>query len=119
LNNTIFNNASGGIVLGTDDSDVTVDYITVQNNIVANNGGVGVQEQGANAGSTGTHNVYTNNLLDGNASDEISLQNWLAALLSVVLSPEFVDSTGTSSGNYHLTSASPAIGAANRAIIAA
>lgn len=113
LNNTIFKNASGGIVLGTDDSDVVVDHITVQNNIVANNGGVGVQEQGASASSTGTHNVYTNNLLYGNGSGEISLHNGLEALLSVVLSPDFVDATGTKTGNYHLAAASPAIGTAN------
>jgi hypothetical protein len=109
INNTIFNNASGGIVLGTDNTDVTVDYITVRNNIVVNNGGVGIQEQGASSSSTGIHNVYTNNLLDGNASGEISLQNGLEALSSILQVPMFVNETGTSTGNYHLQSASPAI----------
>lgn len=111
-NNTVFENASGGIVLGTDNSGTVVDHITVVNNIVANNGGVGIQEQGENASSTGTHNVYENNLLYGNTNSDLSLQNGLEALASVLLSPDFVNPTGTSTGNYHLSSASPAIGAA-------
>jgi hypothetical protein len=111
-NNTIFANASGGIVLGTDDANTTVDYITVNNNIVSNNGGVGIQEQGASASSTGIHNVYNNNLAYGNAGGEISLQNGLAAVATVLLGPNFVNWTGTSSGNYHLAAGSPAIGTA-------
>jgi hypothetical protein len=109
-NNTLFNNASGGIVLGTDDSFV-VDYITVSNNLVANNGGVGISEQGASSSSTGIHNIYTHNLDSGNGG-AFHLQNSLTASSTVTSAPAFVNSTGTSSGNYHLQSTSPAIGAA-------
>jgi len=111
VNNTLFNNASGGIVLGTD-NDFTVDYITVSNNIVANNGGEGIAEQGGSSSSTGIHNVYTNNLVYGNSGGALSLQNDLTALQTVASAPEFVDDTGTSSGDYHLQAGSLAIGAA-------
>jgi hypothetical protein len=107
-NNTIFNNASGGIVLGTDGSN-TVDYITVANNIVVNNGGVGISEQGASSSSTGIHNVYTDNLVDGNSGGAYALQNGLTAMGTVSRSPGFVDYTGSSTGNYQLLSTSPAI----------
>jgi hypothetical protein len=108
FNNTIFNNASGGIVLGTDGSN-TVDYITVANNIVVNNGGPGISEQGASSSSTGIHNVYEDNLVSGNSGGAISLQNGLIATGTVAKSAGFVDYTGTSTGNYHLLSTSPAI----------
>lgn len=111
FNNTIFNNASGGIVLGTDTSGVTVDYITVANNIVVNNGGEGVSEQGAADSSTGTHNIYKNNLVEGNSGGSFSLQNGLTATSTVAASPQFVNDTGNASGDYHLLSTSPAIGA--------
>ncbi len=110
FNNTIFANASGGIVLGTDTSGVTVNYITVANNILVDNGGMGVSEQGASNSSTGTNNVYENNLVEGNSGGSFSLQNGLTATLTVTAAPQFVDYTGTSSGNYHLLSTSPAIG---------
>ncbi len=112
VNNTLFNNASGGIVLGTDDSGVTVDYITVENNIVANNGGVGISEQGCCSTSTGIHNIYENNLVYGNSGGAFSLQNGLSATGTVDSSPDFVSDTGDKTGNYHLQSGSPAIGAA-------
>ncbi len=108
FNNTVFNNASGGIVLGTDGSN-TVDHITVANNIVVNNGGVGISEQGASSSSTGIHNVYENNLMSGNADGAYSLQNGLTAKATVSKSPGFVDYTGSSTGNYQLLSTSPAI----------
>lgn len=105
--NTIFNNASGGIVLGTDDS-FTVDYITVKNNLISNNGGDGISEQGGSTSSIGIHNLYTNNLVSGN-SGGISLWNGRTATATVTGDPQFVNYTGTSSGDYHLQSASPAI----------
>lgn len=109
-NNTIFNNASGGIVLGTDDN-FTVDYITVENNLIANNGGDGISEQGGSSSSVGIHNVYSNNLVSGN-SGGISLWNGRTASATVTGAPQFVNYTGTSSGNYHLQSTSPALGTA-------
>lgn len=110
FNNTVFNNASGGIVLGTDNS-FTVDYITVANNIVVNNNGPGISEQGASATSTGKHNVYENNLVDQNAGGSIQLQNGLTAKATLVSSPQFVNYTGTATGIYQLLESSPALNA--------
>ena len=112
VNNTIFNNASGGIVMGTDNSGFTVDYITVANNIVVNNGGSGISEQGASTSSNGIHDVFMNNLVEANADSSFSLMNGLSASLTIAQGPQFVDDTGSTSGNYHLQSSSPAIGAA-------
>jgi len=112
VNNTIFNNASGGIVLGTDD-DFTVDYIQVSNNVVVNNGGIGIQEQGQSWSSTGIHNVYSNNLVEGNSQGAYSLQNGLSYTSSVWINPAFVNYTGNSGGDYHLQWGSPAINAAS------
>ena len=109
-NNTIFNNASGGIVLGTDDN-FTVDYITVTNNLIANNKGEGISEQGGASSNIGIHNLYSNNLINGN-SGSISLSNGRTASATVDSPPQFVNYTGSSSGNYHLSSTSPAIDAA-------
>jgi len=109
VNNTLFSNASGGIVLGTDDANVTVDYVTVSNNIIYKNGGAGISEQGASARSTGKHNVYANNLVDQNASGDFSFQNGLTATSTVNASPQFINYTGNSAGSYGLLSTSPAI----------
>jgi len=110
VNNTVLNNASGGIVLGTDDP-FTVDHITVANNIVVGNKGAGVSEQGASSTSTGRHNVYKNNLVKDNSGRDFSLQNGLTATATISSSPQFIGFTGTSAGNYHLLSASPALSA--------
>lgn len=107
FNNTIFANASGGIVLGTDDSGVNVNNIVVANNIVMDNtNGPGISEQG----TTG-HNTFENNLLYGNSDGAFSLQNGDAATGTVTTNPQFVGYTGNSSGNYQLQSGSSAIGA--------
>jgi hypothetical protein len=110
-NNTVFDNASGGIVLGTDD-EFTVDYILVNNNVVVNNGGAGISEQGGTSSSIGMHNLYQHNLVDGNPDGGIALWNGRTAAATVDASPNFDDYTGTSSGNYRLASTSPAIDAA-------
>jgi hypothetical protein len=108
-NNTIFNNATGGIVLGTDDANFTVDYVTVSNNIVYNNAGWGISEQGASSSSTGIHNVYTNNLVYQNISGSYSLQNGLTPYNTINSNPQFIDYTGNESGDYQLQLSSPAI----------
>ncbi|MFP5208793.1 MAG: choice-of-anchor Q domain-containing protein, partial [Acidobacteriota bacterium] len=110
VNNTIFNNASGGIVLGTDNTGFTVDYITVSNNIIVNNGGPAISEQGR-PGCIGTHNITTHNLVEGSATQLISLVSGSLAEHTMDVSPQFVNDTGDASGNYHLQPASPAIGA--------
>jgi hypothetical protein len=110
-NNTIFNNAEGGIVLGTNDNHV-VDYVAVSNNIIANNKGPGVSEQGSYTSSTGTHNSYTHNLVYGNTGAAFELQNGLVATSTITSDPRFVNYTGSFSGDYHLQASSPAMGGA-------
>ncbi|PYU91727.1 MAG: hypothetical protein DMG25_13865, partial [Acidobacteria bacterium] len=108
VNNTIFNNATGGIVVGAGSgSGVTDDNTVVSNNIVFNNIGTdgGIVEEG----STGTHNTYTDNLVFGNTPVNISLQNGLTATGTVSANPLFVNFTGGTTGDYHLQSSSPAI----------
>ncbi|PYU92591.1 MAG: hypothetical protein DMG25_11805, partial [Acidobacteria bacterium] len=108
VNNTIFNNLTGGIVVGAGSgSGVTDDNTVVSNNIVYNNPGTdgGIVEEG----STGTHNTYTDNLVFGNTPVNISLQNGLTATGTVSANPLFVNFSGTTTGDYHLQSSSPAI----------
>jgi hypothetical protein len=103
--NTVFNNGSGGIIVGDGDSPggVVDDYTVVTNNIVAYNRNYGIIEYGA----TGTHNQYVNNLLYSNGTD-LKLQNGNTASGTIYANPMFVNYTGDSTGNYQLQSASPA-----------
>ncbi len=103
MNNTIFRNLTGGIVIG---NDVTIaDYCVVNNNIVYDNAR-GISEQG----NTGIHNVYENNLVYRNPNYDIRLQNGNEAMKTVRADPRFVDYTGDGHGDYHLQATSPAIG---------
>src|SRR5439155_352799 len=60
-------------------------------------------------GTTGTHNVYQDNLVFQNSSGDWSLQNGNTATGTVGANPQFVNYTGESTGDYHLQSSSPAI----------
>jgi Ca2+-binding RTX toxin-like protein len=109
VNNTVVNNTSGGITVGGGDFVNTSgpdDYDFVANNIVYGNHNYGIDEYGA----TGTHNVYTNNLVTNNGTNWV-LQNGLTASNTVTAAPNFVNYTGTSSGDYHLAAGSPGIDA--------
>jgi len=89
VNNTVFNNDSGGITVGGGDfihSTGPADYVKVENNIVYDNKNYGIDEYGA----TGTHNVYTNNLVSGNGTD-FSLQNGLVATNTISADPKFLN----------------------------
>ncbi len=112
FNNTIFANATGGIVLGTDTSGVNVDDITVANNIVMDNGNTSGGENGgiSEQGYTG-HNTFENNLVYNNGGGGMVLQNGDTDTGTVTSNPQFVNYTGTSTGNYHLLSTSPALNA--------
>ena len=109
VNNTLFGNLTGGIVVGA--SGVTDDNTIVNNNIAFNNTR-GIFEEG----TTGTHNVYTDNLLYQNSgcndasNCNLALQNGNAATGTVSANPQFVNFTGDATGDYHLQSSSPAIG---------
>jgi hypothetical protein len=109
VNNTVFNNDKGGIVVGGADFVNTTgpaDYVKVENNIVYDNKNYGIIE----AGATGTHNVYTNNLVYDNGTN-FSLQNGLVATNTISADPKFVNYIATGGGDYHLAAGSPAIDA--------
>jgi parallel beta-helix repeat protein len=119
-NNTVFNNMQGGIMVGAGDYPCPQcgdDSTIVTNNIVVYNlahdygttliGGFGIIE----AGVTGTHNVYDNNLVYGNQSGPFSLQNGNIPGPTISADPMFVNYVSDGSGDYHLRAGSPAINA--------
>ncbi|HEX6961277.1 MAG TPA: choice-of-anchor Q domain-containing protein, partial [Lacipirellula sp.] len=109
LNNTVFNNDSGGISVGGGDnynSSGPADYVTVANNIVYDNSNYGIIEYGA----TGTHNVYTHNLVYQNGTNW-RLQNGLTATETIAADPKFVNYRPDGGGDYRLAPDSPAIDA--------
>jgi hypothetical protein len=111
VNNTLFNTGTG-ISVGGGDYYRTAgpsDYNRVSNNIVYDNRRYGVIETGA----TGSHSVYANNLLAKNGVADWRLQNGLLASGSVSAEPGFVNYVRTGGGDYHLSSASPAIDRGN------
>ncbi|MBV9147830.1 MAG: right-handed parallel beta-helix repeat-containing protein, partial [Acidobacteria bacterium] len=117
-NNTIFNNAYGGILIGDGDdpggfpAGVIDDYTVVTNNIVYQNGlqsganGYGIEEYG----NTGTHNQYSNNLVYQNGPSNWRLQNAVIAVSTITADPQFMNYQANGSGDYKLLPASPAIG---------
>jgi hypothetical protein len=121
VNNTVFSNMQGGILVGAGDYPcpqcATNDYTVVTNNIIVNNlahningstiGGYGVIENG----NTGIHNRYENNLVYGNAAGQFSLLNGNAAVATATADPMFMNPKMDGSGDYHLRSGSPAIDA--------
>jgi hypothetical protein len=134
VNNTVFDNSQGGIRVenvGSDGRHIdicanggTTDYETVTNNIVVNNAyGLGYTGQGGidgRAAHVGSHNLYSNNLLYGNANFDISLYSPDASLnqvtgtdASVFLDyqddPNWAPAPGYSYLNYALAPGSPAI----------
>lgn len=112
VNNTVANNLVGGILVGAGDADATTnDYTTVANNIVYRNGALGGRHGISEDGNTGSHNLYTNNLVTGNANANYNLKNGLQPTATVDADPQFVNYTGTVSGDYRLRATSPAIGA--------
>ena len=112
VNNTVFNNGSagsdgGGMVIGSGEYyhfSGPGDYNVVANNIVYDNRGWGIAENG----NTGTHNTYTNNLVYGNGTDW-ALQNGLTHSNTISVDPRFVVYRANGTGNYQLAAGSPAI----------
>jgi hypothetical protein len=115
-NNTVVGNRGGGIVIGSGDGPCTTtgcpggnDYTIVRNNIIAYNGGWGLHESGQDPGQIGPHNVYSNNLSFHNALGDVLLSHGLLCVDCISgKDPKFVSA---STGDYHLGSDSPAIGA--------
>lgn len=114
VNNTVFNNGMGGIVLGATFTapDTIDDYNVVMNNIVVYNGTNSNAEYGIlEDGWTGIHNQYLNNLVYENVPGNISLLNGLQPVNTIVAPPQFVNYSANGGGNYQLLSTSPAINA--------
>jgi hypothetical protein len=99
--------AGTGIIVGAGDSPGTgvARDITVASNIVRG-GGAAILETGV----TGTGNRYLNNLLYGNSRDTISLKTGVQSG-TIVADPLQADFRADCAGDYHLTSASPAVDA--------
>ena len=112
VNNTVFNNQSGGILVGGGDFHTTSgpdDYDFVANNIVYANANSGIAEWGR----TGTHNTYTHNLSYGNVGlpGNWHLKNRNTHTNDVSANPQFVNYNPTGIGDYHLALGSPAVDA--------
>ena len=118
-NNTVFNNAYGGLLIGDGDDTggfppgVVNDYTVVTNNLVYRNGlqpgasGFGIEEYG----NTGTHNQYLNNLVYQNGPSNWRLQNGVTDTGSIGADPQFLNYQTDGSGDYHLAATSPAFNA--------
>jgi hypothetical protein len=106
-NNTV-TSSHYGIIVGGGDFYYTSggdDYTVVNSNIVFGNT-FGISEQG----KTGTHNSYSNNLVAGNASGNVSLLNGLVAQNTVAADPLFLAySAGATAPDFRLNAGSPAI----------
>ncbi len=101
-------NSVRGLSMGAGDSPggIVNNNSLVQNNIIINGTGPAIIE----TGTTGTNNVYKNNLVYG-GNTAIQLRNGLKAAGTIIADPRFVNNTGTASGDYRLQSNSPARGA--------
>jgi parallel beta helix pectate lyase-like protein/uncharacterized protein DUF1565 len=108
VNNTVFNNGFGGILVGNDGrgSPGTNNHAVIANNVVYGNGKYGIHECCTTA-FTGSCNLYHDNLLFLNPTN-IKLQTG-SEKGTKVADPMFVNYTGNASGNYHLRLRSPGI----------
>jgi len=109
-NNLVFNNHTGGILIGQGDEpnngDVPADQMIVANNIVVDNAGMGIQEDGA----TGPNNRYMNNNISGNPDGTTELQTGKESG-TITTAPDFVDFRPDGSGDYRLQPSSPDVDA--------
>jgi hypothetical protein len=108
-NNTVFANNYGGITVGADTTSLA-DNVIVSNNIIYNTVR-GILEWG----STGTHNQYMNNLINGNSNSSVTLNNGLSASATVTAAPQFVNYVSSGTGDpswyashFQLSATSPA-----------
>lgn len=118
-NNTVVGNKAGGILIGSGDAPCSTigcpggnDYTVVRNNIVAFNGnapsgGWGIAEREQEPGRIGIHNEYSHNLTFGNVSGDFSMPSPCKSCITG-MDPRFIS---VLSGDYRLSSGSPAIGA--------
>ncbi|TWF79020.1 uncharacterized protein DUF1565 [Pseudonocardia hierapolitana] len=104
VNNLVFNNPEGGIVVGADDDEYETGNSLIANNIVVDNGREGIRE----TGESGDGNRFVNNLLWGNDRDAIQINGGDEAG-TIVADPQFVNFAADGSGDYRLAPTSPAI----------
>jgi hypothetical protein len=110
-NNLFFSNGNGGMIFWQNGG--TIDYNTVVNNTILGNGSdqakCGIYEY---TGVTGTHNVYSNNNMFGNAGGDYCFTTGSqTAGISVnpSLGTTFVNWQADGSGDYHQKAGSPTI----------
>jgi hypothetical protein len=118
INNTVFSNGYGGMLVGTSTADnggTRPDYIYFGNNIVFNNGigydpqGYGIIEYDTST-DLGPNCRYINNLVYGNYPS-----NWNLKVTggtgsgTISATPGFVNWQADGTGDYHLAAASPAV----------
>jgi len=100
-NNLVFNSYVGILIAG---GSVTIDNSTVTNNIIIN-----TQYALDNNGMVGTHNTYKNNILYNNSVNYYQLATGNTPQNTIFTNPSLVNYKIDGSGNYHLSSSSPAI----------
>jgi hypothetical protein len=110
-NNLFFSNGNGGMIFWQNGG--TIDYNTVVNNTILDSGSdqakCGIYEY---TGVTGTHNVYSNNNMFGNAGGDYCFTTGSqTAGISVnpSLGTTFVNWQADGSGDYHQKAGSPTI----------
>jgi len=114
VNNTVFANGYGGMIIGAGDAPggVDTDNCWIANNVVFDNGigpapgGYGIEEYG----NVGPSNRYLNNLVFQNLPDDYNLQGKTPEA-SVSEDPLFVDYSRDGTGDYRLEPTSPAVNA--------
>ncbi|MCU1226143.1 MAG: hypothetical protein JWQ42_4236 [Edaphobacter sp.] len=101
--NTLVNNIRS-ITVGAGDApyERTNNYTTVQGNVIYNSTEFAIAE----TGRTGLHNRYLDNLIYA-GNTRVSLNNGLSATHSIIADPQFINNTGTASGNYQFKATSP------------
>jgi hypothetical protein len=102
-NNTSFHNQDGMVVGNDGCCGTNFDDSLISNNILYDNVRYGIYE----SNSVGMHNQYLNNLIYANPAGTSMITGELKR--TIAASPQFVNYTGTISGDYHLKSSSPAI----------
>lgn len=111
VNNTLFGNGnvdldSGGVVITGTDAAPTSNGHHVRNNIIYDNQGIGIHEEG----TQGSGNLYSNNLVFGNNTN-YGVLNGHSNLNNITNSPTFVTYIRAGGGNYHLSATSLCISA--------
>lgn len=106
VNNTLFGNGnvaldSGGVVITATDAAPTSNGHRVRNNIIYDNQGIGIHEEG----TQGSDIIYSNNCVVGNNTNFGNL-NGHSNTNNVSTTPTFVNYKRDGSGDYHLTSTS-------------